>query len=178
MKPKLLLCLAFVLSIASTTAHSEDTDVATNSLNDISAKVQAGYSNFIPAVSNLMGTNYGPAATKAMAGLETNMLTALTNSAMLELGASAKFLLELKKQGNLPGISADGHGTVTTENRPLSELQVAKYPFAMTFLVVPSGDSLTNHYIVLRPAMDAPWRLTKAWRTDADGHTVKEWPVK
>jgi len=178
MKPKLILSLALVLGNALFAVRAEEPKAATNSLNDISAKVQAGYSNFIPAVSNLMGTNYGPAAAKAMAGLETNVLTALTNSAMVELGDSAKFLLELKKQGNLPGISADGHGAVSTENRPLSELQIAKYPFAVTFLVVPSGDSFTNHYTVLRPAMNAPWKLAKAWRTDTDGHMVTEWPVK
>ena len=150
------------------------------------AEVQTGlrtvYSNFIPAVTNRLGTNSGPVAAKALAGFETNVLSILTNSAMAEMGAGLKFLTELKKQGRVPGVPKDSHAEVTgglhSGNLEMSELKEAKYPFSLTFNVVLTGDSLTNHYTIIRASSDADWQLQKAWRTDTEGRTVKEWPVK
>jgi hypothetical protein len=149
---------------------------------EVQTELKTGYANFIPAVTNRLGTNFGPVAAKVLASFETNILSALTNSAMAELDAGAKFLTELKKQGRVPGVSKDSHAEVTgglhTDNLKMSELKEAKYPFSLTFNVVLTGDSLTNHYTIMRASPDADWQLQRAWRTDTEGHTIKEWPVK
>ena len=109
--------------------------------------------------------------------VETNAPAALTNSALSEMGRGGQFLATLRESGQLPGVPQNSHGSISV-NAPLSALQEAKYPFTVTLDLVLEGDSMTNHYTVVRPAKDASWQLDKAWRTDTQGHTVVEWPVK
>ncbi len=72
-----------------------------------------------------------------------------------------------------------GHEQVTT-SLVASRLESAevKYPPAVTFLVTETGEVFTNHYTLVRSEKGAAWQLDKAWRTDPQGRTVKEWPVK
>ena len=58
---------------------------------EVQAEVKTAYSNFIPMVTNRMGTNYVPVAASMLANVETNVLSTLTNSAMREAGMAAKF---------------------------------------------------------------------------------------
>jgi hypothetical protein len=147
-------------------------------IETVVAEVKAGVSNFIPMVTNRMGTNFGPAAAEGLAILETNALTALTNSAVAEMSAAGKFLTELQKEGHLPGTPKGSHESFTTDTLSMAEFQEARYPFTVTFHLVLSGESFTNHYMVLRSLKDAPWQLRRAWRTDAQGRRVAEWPAK
>jgi TPR repeat protein len=158
---------------------SSPAQVATKprTMAEVQAEVKTGYENFIPAVTNRMGTNFGPVAAKVLASVETNVLTALTNSALPEIGSAAKYLKELKEENRLPGFPKDRHGNVSID-LPLAGLQAATYPFSVMFKVVLVGDSLTNHYTVTRPSADTGWQLEKAWRSDTEGHTIVEWPVK
>ena len=114
---------------------------------------------------------------EGLAGVEANVPAALTNSALSEISQAGEFLGELRKSGHLPGVPQDCHGHMDVD-APLSAILEAKYPFTVTIDLVLDGDSLTNHYTVGRPAKDASWHLDKAWRTDTQGHTVVEWPVK
>jgi tetratricopeptide (TPR) repeat protein len=101
---------------------------------------------------------------------------AMRGPLMRELRAAAKLLTELGRSGRLPGMFAHhGHEQVTIDASPFKEVN---YPFVVTFRVNEAGESLTNHYMLVQSAEDAPWQLQKAWRTDAEGHTIKEWQVK
>jgi hypothetical protein len=60
MKPKLILSLALVLSgglLCCRSGAQNLPNANSNSMNDVSAKVQAGYSNFTRMGTNRMGTN-------------------------------------------------------------------------------------------------------------------------
>jgi hypothetical protein len=182
MKRTFALHAASLLTIYSASCLAGGTNAvaledSTNSIKDISARVEAGYSNFIPAVSNIMGTKYGPIAVKGLVNVETNALIALTNTALPEMDQGAKFLMALKTSGHLPGMPQKSHGQASV-SAPVSAFQDAKYPFIVTFDVVVNGDSLTNHYTVVRPLKDAAWQLERAWRTDKQGQTVVEWATK
>src|SRR3974390_2500810 len=83
-------------------------------------EVEGAYSNFIPAVSNLMGGKYGPGVTEMLGYVKTNTLASLTNSALPEMGQAGKFLVELKNGGRLPGVAKDSHGYMSADG-PLSE---------------------------------------------------------
>ncbi len=109
--------------------------------------------------------------------VKTNAHSILTNSVLLEIDAAATYLKDLKKQGQLPGVSTNSPEDVTTSGLHVSDLKELKYPFAMTFLATFAGDSFTNHYTAMQPAADAAWQLERAWQTDPQGRTVKEWPV-
>lgn len=174
------LCLDCAIAVETNVSNKVDT---TNSIKDISASVEASYSNFIPAMSNAFQTAYGSnaasQAAKAMSTVKTNVLSALnnTNSAMTEIGAATKYMIEMKKEGRLPGFPKDKHGMSYLKMSPAQVLEL-KYPFSVPFDVVLEGDSLTNHYTMLRITMNSAWKLERAWRTDTNGDTVVEWPTK
>ncbi len=201
MKPKLILCLVLVLSGNYIFCHAVETNSAstkpevamsfgvngqtngistltierTNSMKAIADAVSIVNERLISSSTNIVLTN--TAAAYFQTNVLTNALTALTNSALPEMGEAGKFLVELKKSGHLPGVPQDSHGDMSV-NAPLSAFQEAKYPFTVTFDLIMNGDSLTNHYTVVRPTKAAVWQLEKAWRTETDGHTIKDWPVK
>ncbi|GEM_PF-3160318 len=207
MKSKIVFCFALVVSgnlifcrAAETNSASTKPEVTmsfgvngqtnwvstltverTNSMKAIAEAVSAVNERLSSSSTNIMLTNVtsGPPSMAAyfQTNVLTNVLTALTNSALPEMGEAGKFLVQLKKSGHLPGVSQDSHGEMSV-NAPLSAFQEAKYPFTVTFDLIGDGDSLTNHYTVVRPAKDAAWQLEKAWRTDTNGHTIKDWPIK
>jgi hypothetical protein len=107
-----------------------------------------------------------------------------TPSETTEMRAAAEFLLELKKQGNLLGVSKkskveltadrwfpgtpnggvwlfkDRRVDVTTDDPPLSEVHEAKYPQVLVFHVVMIGNSfITNNYEVSRLSANTAWQL-------------------
>lgn len=99
------------------------------------------------------------------------------NPVTIEAASAGDFLLNLRERGQLPGVSKDSHGEIRVDfSFPLPK-QVA-YPFSPTFQVSIKGQTLINHYTVLRETKDSSWQLQKAWRTDAQGRTIEEWPVR
>ena len=86
------------------------------------------------------------------------------------MATATSFLKDLKKKGRLPGWSKDEHsqpGGATvylTGNSTTVEVQK-------------KGDPSTYHYTVIRASEKGSWKLQKAWRTDANGHVLKEYPV-
>lgn len=124
-------------------------------------------------------TNLVPTTTTIVGATQSAAFSALTNQVMVEIDAAATYLTKLKRQGRLPGVSkALSRGHVGTGKLPFSLIHHFKYPFSITFYVAPTGAWFTNHYTLLHPAKGAPWQLVKAWRTDTDGRTIKEWQVK
>jgi hypothetical protein len=203
MKSKIIFCLALILSGSSIVAFADETNAtsskpevemylgvngktnnntstldATNSLKEFVNTVATNYEKFILSSTNAMGTNFAPVLPIMATYMKSNFLSIMTNSSVLEMGAAEKFLIELKKQNRLPGTPKESHGSVSTIVGDISKFKEAKYPFAMTFHSVLIGDSLTNHYTVMRPSADADWQLQKAWRTDTEGNTILEWPIK
>jgi len=95
---------------------------------------------------------------------------------VVETELAGDFLLGLHQKSLLPGDSKDRHGELHSEIYPLPDH--VTYPFSSTFHVSIKGETSTNNYIVIRKSKDAPWQLQRAWRTDSQGHTIDEWPVK
>lgn len=187
MRIHFLIITLFLVVRCLDCAFADETNVPlkdwpTNSMQDVSTKIEAGYSNFIPVMSNAFKTAYGSNAANsvavAMTTVKTNVLAALnnTNSALPEIKAASKYLLELKKEGRLPGFPKEQHGMSYLRMSPAQVLEV-RYPFSVPFDVVLEGDSLTNHYTMLRITRDSAWKLEKAWRTDTNGDTIVEWPT-
>jgi|SRR4051812_37646021 hypothetical protein len=150
----------------SNTESSKDfiTSIATNfdrSLRDTSSSTPGRVAAALPFVRGAFQTNAFPAG--------------------IEMGEAADLLTDLKNKGMLPGVARDSHGRLAASksitNNP-SEAAAIEPPSDVTFHLVLSGDSLTNHYTVGRKAEGAPLQLLKAWRTDAQGGTATNWPVK
>ena len=100
-----------------------------------------------------------------------------TNAAFAERVAAYDYLHSLHEADRLPGDSKSDKGKVTTEEIPIGTFTELVYPFSQTFLVTKNGDSAVCHYTVFRQDKDAPWRLVRAWQTDAEGNVTKEWPI-
>lgn len=201
---KILLCLALIWSGYFTVAHADDTNApstsptmvmslsvdgmsnnrtmtiaATNSPKEFANAAASNYQNFILSSTNIMPTNFVAALPMVAASMNTNLTSFLTTATAKEMDEAAGALKALKLQGRLPGMPQNRHATVTTGNFPASRLQAAAaYPFSITLHLVPAGDLFTNHYTMMRSSADAEWQLQKAWRTDTEGRTVVEWPVK
>jgi hypothetical protein len=88
-----------------------------------------------------------------------------------EKRASAEYLEGLKKKGQLPGLSKDDQGAVYFESYFNSGSKSANFDFQK------NDDLFIYHYTVGRASEDSPWKLQKAWQTDTNGHSVKEYSV-
>ena len=156
-------------------------------LEESAAVVATNYVSFLSSLTNADQTNSTPYDRELAQFIVTNATTSFaTNSAFIAevaavSAAGGTFFSDLKMQGRLPGISKDSHGDGTTDDlfTPDSRIsQTIKYPYSMTIHFVLTGDSLTNHYTIMQPSRDSSWQLLRAWRTDTEGHVIKEWPVK
>ena len=86
-----------------------------------------------------------------------------------------EFFLSLKSKGQLPGWLKEEHGGVSvwTPNKETAEI----YPISRTFIATKSGGVSEYRYTVVKVSRNAIWKLQRAWRTDAKGHVVEEYPI-
>ena len=94
-------------------------------------------------------------------------------SATLEAG---EFLMGLRKQGRLPGLTKDDHGNISGEVP--DDLNTVRYPFLRSFRITKRGDDSTYHYTVERESRTSTWQLRKAWRTGSAGTVLQEYPLQ
>jgi hypothetical protein len=184
MKPKLILCLALVLGgglfgCGTNTRNSAAPPKVEpfESLESVSAFTETNLPQMESFATNVLSPKFIPVVTNMANVVQTNFLPSLTSSAAHEGYAALKFVVELKDKNELPGVKKNDQLNITG-SMPVSPGQKAIYPFLMTFHLTLTDDSFTNHYSVIRPAKDAQWQLEKAWRTDAQGHTIKKWLVR
>jgi hypothetical protein len=97
--------------------------------------------------------------------------TVATATAMEQ--SAFEFLIQLKKENQLPGASKNGHG------RAGSQVNHKDSPYldSATFNMLKNGDSSVYFYTVVRTSERGPWKLEKAWRTDQNGHTIEKYPL-
>ncbi|HTY88650.1 MAG TPA: retropepsin-like aspartic protease [Candidatus Acidoferrum sp.] len=80
------------------------------------------------------------------------------------------FLKNLKERGLLPGWPKDEHGTP-------KEVKQHKAAHTVEVEAEKQGESAIYHYKLMRASPDGPWSLIKAWRTDAKGRVLEDYPV-
>jgi hypothetical protein len=84
-----------------------------------------------------------------------------------------KFFESLREHGTLPGWPLDEKGGSFMANAIATEA----YPITGMYKVSKKGDPCVYHYAIVKPSKEAVWKLQKAWRTDASGRTLEEYPV-
>ncbi|MGH7939847.1 MAG: hypothetical protein ACREFR_02090, partial [Limisphaerales bacterium] len=89
-----------------------------------------------------------------------------------EKKSASKFLKTLETAGKLPGWSKKD--TVAGDRVMVRYM----YPRSLVFDIPKSGDSCMYHYTVSRVPGQSPWKLSRAWKTDADGKILKEFPLR
>lgn len=85
-------------------------------------------------------------------------------------GSAVAFLKSLKDRGQLPGWPKNQYGTPKS-----AKLDAAAN--AVEVKAVKQGETVIYHYKVTSATADGPWCLVKAWRTDAKGRLLEEYPV-
>ena len=75
----------------------------------------------------------------------------------------------LRDKNQLPGLTKNDQGVVYLEASV--EFESVRFRFRKT------GGLSTCHYEVGRVNNESPWKLQKAWRTDAEEHVVEQYPV-
>lgn len=96
--------------------------------------------------------------------------------------ASGEFLMGLAKEGKLPGFSAGEHGTmhagdVDAKADTPSGAVPEPYPVSRVIHLQKQGDAADYLYVVVLESEGGPWKLQRAWRTDAGGQIVETYPV-
>jgi len=92
------------------------------------------------------------------------------------------FLIALAKEGKLPGFSAGEHGTMHAgivdgnANAASAGTQEA-YPVSRGIHFSKEGDTSDYFYVVACESPGSPWKLKKAWRMDAGGRLVENYPI-
>ncbi|HTV39119.1 MAG TPA: hypothetical protein VMF08_00980 [Candidatus Sulfotelmatobacter sp.] len=87
---------------------------------------------------------------------------------------AAKYLLGLKRNGQLPGWTVNDVGEQDTP-----DVQITHYPVSLTFNS--RKESLPPsfyHYVVVRNLPEGPWKLSKAWQSDVEGHLIRNYSVQ
>lgn len=94
---------------------------------------------------------------------------------------ACSFLAQLWNSGRLPG----SENLLLLGNWPAYTPQPTNYPMSRTVdaqtmdAAKKFGGKLWDlHYTVVKKSADNPWQLQKAWRTDTQGNTVEEYPIK
>lgn len=82
------------------------------------------------------------------------------------------YLIHLRLEGRLPGITTNEHGTALIRGR------LDAYPFLLSARFSVQEASVTDHYNIVQIDKGSPWKLERAWQTDSEGRIVQEWPVK
>lgn len=82
-----------------------------------------------------------------------------------------EFLTKQKRKGRVPGWAKNEHGKVDVQfddsNPDAFDCQARK-----------NGDPALYHYRVTRKSGDSPWKLVKAWQTNAKGKVIKEFTIQ
>jgi hypothetical protein len=86
--------------------------------------------------------------------------------------AAEHFLVALKNEGRLPGCRKEDQGGDSIPAQDFS----TDYPVSRTFDFQRTGESLKCHYFVVQASPTAPWKLQRAWQTDAGGRIIQEFP--
>jgi hypothetical protein len=80
------------------------------------------------------------------------------------------YLKHLKNQGRLPGWSREEQGAPRDLKKTVADNTV-------TVEATKSSESSVYHYQLTRASAEAPWKLVKAWRTNARGRMLENYPV-
>lgn len=95
---------------------------------------------------------------------------------------AGEFLISLAKEGKLPGFSKGEHGSMHVGNfdaNPTSSSRTSaeKYPISRAIHLSKDGDTSDYFYVVKRESAGSGWNLQKAWRQDAEGRLMEDYPI-
>ena len=91
---------------------------------------------------------------------------------------SMAFLKSLKNSGRLPGVSKDEHGTIRAEKTPTTNA-TNSYVYSQEFHFITQSSPPNNlYYVVTRSSSNEELHLQKAWRGDASGQVLEEYPLE
>ena len=92
------------------------------------------------------------------------------NTPKSDVENAAQILKDLKQKGQLPGWS-------NTDALATGNITFRLDSNSITFDMSKAADTSVYHYTLSRPATESPWRLQKAWRSDAHGQTLEEYTL-
>jgi len=91
-----------------------------------------------------------------------------------------EFLKGLKDKGQLPGLSKGARGHFYNDwllVKPSKSGRPQVYPVSRLFYFWTASNSFRYNYTVVLASQDSEWKLQRAWRTDANGKMIEEYPV-
>ncbi|MDB6022961.1 MAG: hypothetical protein JWQ04_2818 [Pedosphaera sp.] len=86
--------------------------------------------------------------------------------------AAGEFMLNLQRNGQLPGFSKGEKMKFDLPDDGYSEA----YPICRTFRCSKDGDPFLYNYKIVRATKESPWELQKGWKT-GQGRIMEEFPI-
>jgi hypothetical protein len=94
------------------------------------------------------------------------------------LMSAARYICELQKDGNLPGIQPNDKGSFRSIATPLPQSFDTPEPLRLNIVYSLDRDKTALYwYTIQRPDKNATWTLVEAWRTDKHGEHREELAV-
>jgi hypothetical protein len=90
---------------------------------------------------------------------------------------AARYLGGLLLNDQLPD-TQDAKSHVTVPSLKKIATFSTNYPLERSFTIGMMSSSFVNHYKLVKETPDGSWKIKQAWRTDADGKTVKEYAIQ
>ena len=87
---------------------------------------------------------------------------------------AADFIIGLKNDGQLPGVTSSEHGRIIFKKKP-EVLQDGS--ISLTCSLKLTNDTGFYDYTFLQKSTNSPWQLQKAWKSDASGKVIEEYPI-
>jgi hypothetical protein len=97
---------------------------------------------------------------------------------LIETGDAGEFVIARLQDGQLPGFSADDHGSVIVPNIKPPQEQTEAFPILRVVCLHKNGDISEYYYWVVRASEGATWHVKKAWRASPDGRVLEEYSVQ
>lgn len=139
--------------------------------------------NIDKRLDQLLEARNDPQLKKLLAGVQVTGLNKKDPQGRLTLlqyftqpgGSAESYLITLQQKKELPGFTKGEHGSLTgfAQHQDMDPV----FPAVRTFTASKQGDDSVYHYTVSRESLDTAWTLQRAWRTNADGTPLEEYPL-
>jgi hypothetical protein len=94
-----------------------------------------------------------------------------------KLTEGARFLVGMARSGRIPGLSRNAHGTMRMEKLPVITPNGPYYLSAELHLITSDAPPKNYFYAVVQTYSNGGFQLQKAWRADASGKVLEEYPI-
>ena len=94
-----------------------------------------------------------------------------------KMAEAGQFFVGLARNGRLPGLSGNAHGSMRMEKMPVISPNGPYFLSGEVHLITSDSPPKNYYYVVVQTYSNGGFQLQKAWRADASGKVLEEYPI-